>query len=652
MKWSGQAKETAERLREELLERQSPDGAWRLCCESGVMSDAFLLILLKAMDWMEDHRELARRIAQRIAVLQEDGGGWKLHEDQKEGHLESTVEAYYALLATGYYEYGDPRMVNARRFILARGGLGEVRTMMTQVLLCMTGQLDWPRVLRIPVETLLAPSWLPLSLFDLSGHARVHLVPVLMLASGSFKLGDGRLPNLSELVAGESRSFLKPPSLPGPLAGMAEALAAGHSPLYPASLDKGEKFMLDRIEPNGTLLTYSTATILMIAALVSIGYPPSHEVIRRGLDGIRSLVWDDPRHEISHLQIASSTVWDTAMLGCVLHESGLSADHDALQRAAGYIASRQQTAKGDWARRNPRTPPGGWGFSDVNTRYPDIDDTTASLSMLQRIPAADAFPDEARERGDRWVWSMQNKDGGWPAFERESGSPLIGLIQFEQASQIVTDPSTVDLTARTLAWSSRRNDPAPSWVSAAVDPGEGGQDPQGDAAVRAAAWILKQQQRSGCWPGRWGIAYVHGTGAAITGLMAMRAKRSASALYRGMNWLLSVQNADGGWGESCFSDVASEYRALGASTPSQTAWALEGLMAHPSSPPVAIDRGIECLIELLEADDWRSRYPTGGGLPGHVYLNYHSSRYIWPLRVLSAYAASAASKLNGAEPKS
>jgi sporulenol synthase len=644
MKWSEQAQAMAERLREELLKRQSADGAWRLCCESGVMSDAFLLVLLQAMDLLEEKRGLARRIASRIASLQEEGGAWKLHADQREGHLESTVEAYYALLATGFYEYGDPQMVNARRFILAKGGLAEVRSMMTQVLLAMTGQLEWPRVLRIPVETLLAPSWLPISLYDLSGHARVHLVPVLMLASGGYKLGEGRLPSLSELVAGESRSFRRPPWLPEPLAGMAEALAAGHSPLYPASLGKAEKFMLDRIEPNGTLLTYSTATILMIAALLSVGYPPDHDVIRRGLAGIASLVCEVSEHEFAHLQIASSTVWDTAMLGCVLHESGLPGTHEALQRAAHYIAVRQQTVKGDWARRNPRTPPGGWGFSDVNTRYPDIDDSTASLQLLQRTDAAGgafAFPEESSERGERWIWSMQNRSGGWPAFERESGSPLIGLIQFEQAANIVIDPPTVDLTARTLLWASRSGAPSPSWLSEALAADGDGKAPEGAAIDRAAAWILKQQQRPGCWPGRWGIAFVHGTGAALTGLMAVRAKRSASALYRGMNWLLSVQNADGGWGESCFSDVAGEYRALGASTPSQTAWALEGLMAHPSAPSLAVDRGVECLIRLLEADDWRSRYPTGGGLPGHVYLNYHSSRYIWPLRVLSAYAGKA-----------
>lgn len=342
------------RLQQELLRSQSGDGAWRMICESGVMSDAYLLILLQALGRPPQDEELIRRIAARIASLQHEDGGWRLHADQREGHLESSVEAYYALLASGALEYGDPALVHARRFILERGGLTRVRAMMTQVLLAMTGQLPWPKELRLPVEALLAPSWLPLSLFDLSGHARAHLVPVLMLSSGSFRLGEGRLPQLTELIAGEDRGFSLPTLLPEPLAGMLQAMADGHTPLYPASLERAERYLLERIEPNGTLLTYSTATMLMVAALLSIGYDPGDETIRRALDGVRSLVWQEPEEaeaveiaaaaaatgtasappehaaagpapqpERAHLQIADSALWDTAMIANALLESGM-----------------------------------------------------------------------------------------------------------------------------------------------------------------------------------------------------------------------------------------------------------------------------------------------------------------------------------------
>ncbi|PLT47110.1 prenyltransferase/squalene oxidase repeat-containing protein [Paenibacillus sp. FSL W8-1187] len=662
------------RLQQELLRSQSGDGAWRMICESGVMSDAYLLILLQALGRPPQDEELIRRIAARIASLQHEDGGWRLHADQREGHLESSVEAYYALLASGALEYGDPALVHARRFILERGGLTRVRAMMTQVLLAMTGQLPWPKELRLPVEALLAPSWLPLSLFDLSGHARAHLVPVLMLSSGSFRLGEGRLPQLTELIAGEDRGFSLPTLLPEPLAGMLQAMADGHTPLYPASLERAERYLLERIEPNGTLLTYSTATMLMVAALLSIGYDPGDETIRRALDGVRSLVWQEPEEaeaveiaaaaaatgtasappehaaagpapqpERAHLQIADSALWDTAMIANALLESGMPPEADAIQRAARWVAARQQSEAGDWRRRVPGVKPGGWGFSAVNTRYPDVDDTTAALLLLQRAAGksggAPYWSEAAQERGSRWAWALQNRSGGWPAFERESGSPLIGLIQFEQSAQIVTDPPTVDLTARTLQWAALASAPLPGWLAAALQAEDDDAETAAAAAAvrRACAWIVSQQDRDGSWAGRWGICRVHGTGAALAGLLAVKAPRSASALYRGMQWLLSVQNGDGGWGESCASDVEGKYVPLGASTPCQTAWALEGLLAHPHAPREAVERGIACLCALLEADDWRGRYPAGGGLPGHVYLHYGSSRYIWPLRVLAQY---------------
>ncbi|QJC53150.1 squalene cyclase [Paenibacillus albicereus] len=655
------ASSAVSKLQQELLRSQSGDGSWRMVCESGVMSDAYLLVLLQALGRPPQDEELIRRVAARIASLQQQDGGWRLHADQREGHLESSVEAYYALLASGAMDYGDPALVHARRFILQRGGLTRVRAMMTQVLLAMTGQLPWPKELRLPVEAMLAPSWLPLSLFDLSGHARAHLVPVLMLSSGTFVLGEGRLPRLTELIAGEERGFSLPTLLPEPLAGMLQAMADGHSPLQPASLKRAERYLLERIEPNGTLLTYSTATMLLVAALLSVGYDAGDDTVRRALDGVRSLVWHESgaagglahadlgeagaasagTTARSHLQIADSTMWDTAMLGNVLLESGVPPEADAIQQAARWVAARQQSEGGDWQRRAPGVEPGGWGFSAVNARYPDVDDTTAALLLLQRAAGKTGVPywsEAAQERGRRWAWALQNRSGGWPAFERESGSPLIGLIQFEQSAQIVTDPPTVDLTARTLQWASQASAPLPGWLAAALQAEDGHEeDPAAAAVRRACAWIVSQQDRDGSWAGRWGICRVHGTGAALAGLLAVKAPRSASALYRGMQWLLSVQNGDGGWGESCASDVEGKYVPLGASTPCQTAWALEGLLAHPHAPREAVERGIACLCALLEADDWRGRYPAGGALPGHVYLHYGSSRYIWPLRVLSQY---------------
>ncbi|AJY75946.1 prenyltransferase/squalene oxidase repeat-containing protein [Paenibacillus beijingensis] len=627
-----QVRQMKETLVRELLNSQSGDGSWRLCFEGGITSDAYLIVLLCSLK--DPDPGLIRKLAARIASRQEPGGGWKLYRDQPDGQLEATVEAYYALLYSGYYDPDHPAMEQARSFILARGGLCRVRTLLTQALLCMTGQAEWPGSLRIPVETLLAPLWFPVNLFDLSGHARVHLVPILMIASTGFALHSGETPDLSGLFVGGERSFDDDASLPPSLSALFKGLSSASFLLHKPSLRKAELFLLERIEPDGTLLTYSTATMLMIAALLSIGYEAGSDIIQRALAGIKSLVWQWERDHTAHLQVASSALWDTAMIGCSLRdaagglESGPLRDEAdrAVRRAADYVAQRQHNRKGDWSIRNPYTPPGGFGFSDVNTLYPDVDDTMAALHLLRPFAKTDANLRRQWERGLAWVLSMQNPDGGWPAFEKESDSPLLGFLQFESAAHIVTDPSTVDLTARTLHVLSK-GDPA----GASIAPGAAG------AAAKAARWLLERQLQDGSWFGRWGICYVHGTGAALSGLSAIRAGGRASAVARGTRWLLSVQHPDGGWGESCASDAAGKYVPLQGSTPSQTAWALEALIAVHSAPTASIDNGIVRLIELLQAEDWRSSYPTGGGLAGSLYIHYHSSRYIWPLRVLAMY---------------
>lgn len=109
------------------------------------------------------------------------------------------------------------------------------------------------------------------------------------------------------------------------------------------------------------------------------------------------------------------------------------------------------------------------------------------------------------------------------------------------------------------------------------------------------------------------------------------------SIRKGADWLLRIQNDDGGWGESCSSDRFRRYVPLGKSTPSQTAWAIDALVSVYPEPPPALIQGIRRLIALLHDDDWTASYPTGAGLPGHFYVRYHSYNSIWPLLALSHF---------------
>ncbi len=609
-------KEGIRALAIETMAAQSPDGSWRLCLDTGISTDCYWIVLLTALRRKDD--AFIRPLAARIAALQQPNGAWKLYPDE-EGSLEATAEAYYALLCSGFYKGTDTPMERAKQYIRSRGGVSQAKSLLTQVIFAATGQAEWPKQLRLPLELFFSQAGL--DLFSLSGHARVHLIPTLIMSNLQFSARNEWMPDMGELFEGGERTFANDKTWISALNVFLSAIPLDSLPVIgsPNALEQAKRFMLDRLEPNGTLLTYSTSTILMAFALMALQEPAQSPLMDRLLHGILSLQCRDR----AQIQTASSEVWDTAMISYALREAGLptSETSTALENAALYLSARQQNKIGDWIRRSPHTEPGGWGFSDVNTIYPDVDDSVAALRAIR--PYLNRLPDGYAnwQRGLHFVLAIRNEDGGWPAFERRGNAMTDLFFTFDGKSDIASDPSTVDLTSRVLEFAGKEIDMTIGhrWV---------------DDSVK---WVLSRQERNGSWYGRWGIAYVHGTGMALQGLLAVGLAKDHPAIAKGVRWLTDIQNSDGGWGESCVSDERKRYVPLGASTPSQTAWALSGLIAAHDKPTPELERGARALLRELRTAGWTSAYPTGAMLPGSMYAHYPSNNIIWPMLALSAY---------------
>ena len=608
-----QVRREIHRIVRQLEAEQAVDGSWRYCFESGPMTDAYMILVLQALGLEEV--DVVRELAKRIQSLQNDNGAWSLfHDEPLSGNISATVEAYNALLASGYCTVEDESMQKARQFIRQNGGLARVGTS-TRAMLACNGQVPWKHY-GIPLIWTLLPRWFPVNFFDFVGYARVHIAPVLIAATCKVSVRSPSIPDLNDLWIGIES---------GKLATDTRSHPVWHRNDIPSSLinnfslRKLERFLLNRLEPDGTLMSYASATFFMIYALVGMGYPKNHPVIVQAIEGLKSLMY--PLSSGMHLQNSTSTVWDTASLSYAIQVALNGNACKMLGKAETYLLSRQHHGIGDWRFRNPQTETGGWGFSDINTLTPDVDDTTAALRALTKSAKTDPHVYQAWCRGLHWLLSMQNSDGGWSAFERNTNKRMFSNLDVDGAKATLTDPSSADLTGRTLEFLGTY----------------AGYTFKHSSVERAVNWLLKHQEEDGSWYGRWGVCFIYGTWSALTGLLAVGMDADHPSIRRGVAWLLNKQNDDGGWGESCLGDTRHVYVPLGKSTQSQTAWATDALIAaFPKTIP-AIERGVTFLVKRKHGIDWVNSYPTGGGLPGGFYIHYHSYATVWTLLALGNY---------------
>ncbi|MCM3724093.1 squalene--hopene cyclase [Neobacillus cucumis] len=603
---------------EMLRKDQSPNGSWDYPFETGISTDAYMIILLRSLELHDE--ELIQGLSNRILSKQEKNGAWKLFYDEGEGNLTATVEAYYALLYSGNYPKNDKRILAAKRFILANGGIEQV-SMFTKVMLAITGQYTWPSYSPLPIELILLPLHFPINFYSFSVFGRANLTPIMILADKQFTIKIDKCPDLSDLhLNREAKSQWDCSedyrSLFSFIKDGAESLLGLPKQLHQLAIERAKKYMLDHLEPDGTFYSYYSSTFLMIFALLSLGYKKTDPVITKALEGILSM-----KCEIDgfpHMQYTTANVWNTSLISFCLQAAGVTHNDPMVKQANHYLMDKQHRKFGDWVIHNPKTMPGGWGFSDINTINPDVDDTTASLRSISRMKPPET---QLWDRGITWLLSMQNDDGGWPAFEKNTNSKLLQFLPIEKGEFIIADPSCADLTGRTLEFLGRYTNLSGDHT----------------AIKKGIHWLLRNQERDGSWYGRWGICYLYGTWAAITGLMAVGFSVRQTSLEKAVQWILDKQNKDGGWGESCLSDSKKTYVPLPASTLTHTAWALDALISVSDKPTTAIKRGITYLLDNLEKMDWTTDYPKGQGMAGAFYIHYHSYRYIFPLMALANY---------------
>jgi len=609
-----------------LLTQQNDKGYWWAELESNVSITSEVVLLHKI--WGSDRSRPLAKVEAYLRSQQRDHGGWELYFGDG-GQISVSVEAYMALKLLGV-PATDPAMVRARAFILARGGISQTR-IFTKLHLALIGCYEWRGIPSLPPWVMLLPEQFPFTIYEMSSWARGSTVPLLIVMDREpvYAVESGF--TLDELyVEGRSRTPFELPfkndwtdafiHLDG-LFKFAEA--TNLVPFREEGIRAAERWILERQEATGDWGGIIPAMLNSLLGLKALEYDVHDPIIERGLAALDAFALEtDDQYWI---QPCISPVWDTALVVRALAESGLAPHHPALVKAGEWLLDKQILDYGDWSVKNPRGAPGGWAFEFDNRFYPDVDDTAVVVMALNEVQLPDKQAKEAAiARAINWIATMQCRPGGWAAFDINNDQDWINHLPYGDLKAMI-DPNTADVTARVLEMMGRCD-----------------QTTDKHCVNRALDYLRSEQEPEGCWFGRWGVNYIYGTSGVVAALTLIDPQGWQPQIKQAAAWLVSCQNADGGWGETCASYDDPHLKGQGPSTASQTAWAIMGLLsageATGTYAQAALARGIHYLTSTQQLDGtWDEDYFTGTGFPGHFYLKYHLYQQHFPLTALSRY---------------
>ena len=613
-----------------LVDLQARDGHWcaELTADTTLESDYVLFQLWlyppSQGRWDPPTRPLIDKAVRSILDRQLEDGGFNIYAEGP-SEVSASVKAYVALKLAGV-DADDPRMARLRSRILDLGGI-QAANSYVKINLGLFNLYPRRYCPSIPPELVLLPFQL---LYQMSAWTRAIVVSLSIVHAANprrtvpagFQLDELWLPGVSPALHRDpslfswhntflvADGFLKWWERSGPAAIRRQAVK------------RAAEWMIERLrrsdgqsggDSDGLGAIYP-AMMYSVMALDALGYAADHPLRVEALRQFNSLMVDDG--ERFFFQPCFSPVWDTAIGAYAVAQS--DPGNRAASLAADWLLEREVRRRGDWSLKRPGTEPSGWAFEYANEFYPDIDDTAMVLLALAQFGGS-AGAQACRKRALDWMLAMQSRDGGWAAFDADNNWQFLSKVPFADHNAML-DPTCADITGRAL--------------EALAAHGMDGHHP---AVRRGVQWLVRNQEADGSWYGRWGVAYIYGTCFALRGLAAAGESDREAHILRAGEWLRSIQNADGGWGESCASYDHGAF-VPSPSTPSQTAWAILGLIAGGDAGSLSVRHGLEFLVDSQRTEGcWEERLATGTGFPKVFYLNYHLYKDYFPLLALAAF---------------
>ena len=658
------AAESALKAGEWILKQQKQDGHWCAELESNATITSEYVYMCQALGLDVSDRKDA--MIRYFKGNQKSDGSWGIAFNHP-GDVSTTVEVYFALRILGL-PVNDSCLEAAQKFIRDNGGIEKVR-IFTRINLACFGLFPWESIPVIPPEFIFLPPQSPVNIYSLSSWARSTMVPLFIIFHHKpiFALPNGKsetndwldhlwldpskknIPYCDawfEILRKEGLGYRSFFTAADRVLRAVESLrehprtkvarqfvqrATKNAPILrnlaetsvrELAVERCEQWVLERQEESGDWAGIFPPMVNGVIALYLNGYTLHDDCIRKGLEAIDRFAIND---ELGYrVQACVSPVWDTVLSMIGLLDCGFSGSTDRMLQARSWVANEQILVNyGDWKVYNPTGRSGGWAFEYKNTWYPDVDDTAAVvIALLKQDPKSGTS--DTVVRAVEWMVSMQNKDGGWAAFDRGNNKTFLNQIPFSDMDSLC-EPSSPDVTGRVLEALGLLNNPQYK-----------------DVCARGIDYIRQTQEVEGSWFGRWGVNYIYGTSNVLCSLVRQGVSDSDPMIQKALNWIESKQNRDGGWGECLESYKDKSLMGEGPSTASQTAWALMALLAYRPSSDEAIVRGIQWLADKQiksgkDLGTWEEQEFTGTGFPNHFYLRYHLYRHFFPMMAIGRF---------------
>jgi len=642
--------EVIRRAEQALLDRQKPDGSW--VGEVGLNpGPTAQVVMLHAALKKQFPIELAQKAASYILRSQNPDGGWSPHEGAL-SDVSVSAECYTALRFLGF-EHDVERLHDAARFIRGPGGGLGAANSWTQLYLSILGVLPWQAIHHTPIEILLLPKSSLFYIGNLSYWVKAVVIPMALLG----EVGPGEPHAMGREIAielgVEQKQFA--PDENNLLLRILGLIGSSLRELSVLKFLRGKAIArawqwIDQLtEANGDFGGNTCTAVNVLLALHRSGRaddPQYASGFSKGFDRLMQYAVDDGKEW--RVQCCQSHVWDTAFSVRAIRMTWPRARRAGKKTAAWLMDRQICQVRGPWATK-VHVEAAAWCFGDRHDLFPVTDCTAAALLALAHINPSVSVERDYIGKAVDWLLAMQDKGGGWSAYERfeksswfsfDKSSWLFEIVKFKDIENALFDRPKADVSSKTVEALVKHRD----------HPGVA------EALLRARSFLLRERDELGLWRGNYGINYIYGTAFSCVALRAVDGVAKEEWAQKARDFFVRTQRFDGGWGESDASYLNAELAGRGAEDSSvvQTSWALLGLCACYAgsvSESRVISRGVSFLVQRQNANgEWSENLHQGTVFPGKVYFKYELYPVYFPLIALQrAAAALKANELWGRE---